>query len=233
MKTKIKSQFSLNHIAVIAGVIFVLGGLSVFQNWERVSAMLNNPEAEAEQGSGLYYTYTPPALPTVLGSDTIPDGPVVLNEDGTFSSLEDIGDVLGANSDSPSVDLNSIQIKTIPGNPENLRVYIDQTFLIESAILPGDFETAIASGDPSKTHEQVDKLKQVHNSLQNMNVPDMAEKLHRAKIAQYATAIELLQNFYQLDTNAGFVSSKLQQFMEMQKLQDEENQKFFKQYPQL
>lgn len=232
---EIKSQFTLSHVSALAFAIIAVGGILTFQNWNSVKAMFekDNVAQEQKDGSGLYYAYQAPIVPTVLGNSTVPDGPGVLNEDGTVSSLSSFGEVLGAASDTPQIDVNAINVKTIPTTEENLRTYIDDVFIIESQILPGDFETALVSKDASQSQAQVDLLTQVQNSLSALQVPTTAEKLHKLKIAQYSTAIDLLKNFYQADTNPEFVSAKLTQFMDMQKAQDAETQSLFKNNPQL
>lgn len=236
-KTKfkeIKSQFTLGHFSAVAIAVVVIGGLLTMQNWASVKAMFNDDKNEtAQAGSGLYYAYVAPNNPSVLGADTMPDGAGVINEDGTVSSLSSFGDVLGASSDAAEINLDAIKVNVIPGTQENLRKYLDETFVIESKILPGDFEAALVSKDSSRTQAQVDLLTQVQQSLSNMQVPSMAEKLHKLKIAQYSTASDLLKNFYQADTNPEFVSGKLTHFMDMEKLQDSETQNLFRQYPQL
>ena len=105
--------------------------------------------------------------------------------------------------------------------------------MIEAKILPGDFETALVSKDPNQTQAQINILNQVQASLGNMQVPTSAEKLHKLKIAQYGTAIDLLKNFYQADSNPEYVAGKLTQFMDIQKQQDTETQNLFKQHPLL
>lgn len=234
---EIKSQFTLGHVGTIAITLLVIGGLLTAQNWKSVQAMFDSKDKVAEQeqqgGSGLYYAYQAPVVPTVLGANSEPDGPGVINEDGTVTSLSSLEQVLGASSDSPEVNLEAINVNTIPGTQENLRNYIDESFLAESKVLPGDFETALVSKDEAQTKSQINILNQVQQTLSAMKVPDMAAKLHKIKIAQYSTAADLLKNFGQADSNPELVSSKLTQFMDMQKAQDAEMQKIFKQYPQL
>lgn len=233
---EIKSQFTFGHVSAIAIAFLFVGGLLVSQNWNSVKNVFADNDAQAneqQEGSGLYYAYEAPTTPTVLGADTIGEGPAVINEDGTVSGLSSFGAVLGAASDSPEVNLDAIRVNTFSATETDLRNYIDDSFLVEAKVLPGDFETALVSNDATQTQEQIQKLQQVENDLSSMRVPNMAEKLHKLKIAQYQTAIELLKNYYQIDSNPGFVSEKLTQFMDMQKKQETETQNLFKQYPQL
>ncbi len=233
---EIKSQFTLSHISALVFAVLVIGGLLTVQNWKTVKGMFENNSATAQEqgeGSGLYYAYVPPTIPSVLGADTIPDGPGVINEDGSVSSISSLGEVLGSSSDLPEINIDAIQVKTFPGSEENLRAYLDETFLIEAKILPGDFETALVSKDPNQTQAQINILNQVQASLGSMQVPTTAEKLHKLKIAQYGTAIDLLKNFYQADSNPEYVAGKLTQFMDIQKQQDTETQNLFKQHPLL
>ena len=229
---EIKSQFTLGHVSAIAIAVVAIGGLLTIQNWKSVKGMFEQT-AVAKQEGGLYYAYQAPVTPSVLGADTAPDGPGVINEDGTVSPLSSFGEVLGATSDTPNINLDDIKVSTVTGTPENLRTYLDDSFVIESKILPGDFESALVSKDDSKTQEQINLMTQVQQSLKNIPVPNMAAKLHKLKIAQYSTAIDLLKNYYQADSNPEFVAGKLTQFMDMQKEQETETQNLFKAYPQL
>ncbi len=235
MKLKeIKSQFTLGHIGLITFAVFALGGLLVFQNWKTVKGMFDdNNTAQVEQGTGLYYAYQAPAIPEVLGADTIPDGPSVINEDGSITPLSSFGDVLGASTETTAVDWQSIKVKTTASNFENMRAYLDSSFLIEAAILPGEFEAALVSGDETKTQAQIEIFHNIENQLSAMTVPDSMKKIQQLKIAQYRTATSLLQNYKLADDNPGMVSEQLSQFMEIQKLQDEEMQKIFRDNPQL
>jgi hypothetical protein len=229
---EIKSQFTVGHFSAVAIAVVAIGGLLTVQNWNSVQAMFEKNVA-AKQETSLYYAYQAPVNPEVLGADTQPDGPGVINEDGTVTSLSSLGNVLGASSDAPEINLDDIKVRTVDGNADNLRQYFDDSFVIESKILPGDFETALVSVDQGQTQAQLNLMNQVQQSLQNMAVPRMAEKLHKLKIAQYRTAIDLLKNYYQADSNPEFVAGKLTQFMDMQKHQENETQNLFSKYPQL
>ncbi len=232
---EIKSQFTLGHITAIGIAVLVVGGVLTLQNWNSVKAMFEKEDVETAQqeGSGLYYAYEAPTVPTVLGADTEPDGPGVINEDGSITSLSSLGSVLGASSDVAEINVDTIKVNSYSGNEQNLKEYIDESFLIESKILPGDFETALVSNDESQVNAQVSLLEQVQDSLYYMKVPEAAVKLHRLKIAQYSSAIDLLKNYYQADSNPEFVSAKLSQFMDMQRLQETETQNIFNQHPGL
>ncbi len=222
--SEIKTQFNRGHFGLIAIALIVLGGLSIAQGHNVFSKF---SKSDTKEGSGLYYAYVSEPVPNVLGDDTIPDGPSVINEDGTVSSLNDFGDVLGSNSDSPDIDVEAIAVN-ISSDKWTVKDYLDATFLAESAIKPGEFETALVSNDAAQTAAQIQLLRSVQIKLQQMSVPDFAVKLHKLKIAQYMTAVDLLNNYYQADSNPEYVSEKLNQFIDMQKLQETETQNLLK-----
>jgi hypothetical protein len=218
--SEIKTQFNRGHLGLIAIAVIVLGGLTFAQS-QNVFSKFSQPGTE--EGGGLYYAYQSEPVPNVLGDDTIPDGPSVINEDGTISTLNDFGEVLGSASDTPDINLDSIAVK-ISSQSWTAKDYFDATFLIESSLKPGDFEAALISTDPAQSTSQIRLIKDVQARLQQMEVPDFAAKLHKLKIAQYMTAADLLSNYYQADSNPEYVSGKLTQFMDMQKLHEQEAQ---------
>ena len=221
--THIKSQFTSGHIAVIAIAFLILGGLTISQNWETVSGFFEDSNNEVATNTTLYYEYEAPVAPQVLGEDTTPDGPSVLNEDGTLSSLESIGDVLGASSNLTPIDVDAIAVRT--STEASLDKYWDEVYVIESVITPGDFETTLVSQDESQINKQVAEFTSVQTKLRELAVPAAAKKLHQLKIAQYEAAGNLLNNFYQIDSNAEYVSGQLALFIELQQQQEAEIQR--------
>ncbi len=226
--SEIKTQFTLGHITVVAVAVVILGGLTMVHQWDRVSGYFDEVDVVADASTSLYYPYVAPVVPQVLGDDTIPDGPSVLGEDGKIATLNNLGDVLGATSEDVQIDIDAIKVKTVADTAMDMELYWDKVFLVESVITPGDFETTLTSNDEAKIAAQVEKFKSVQTELRNMEVPERAKTLQQLKIAQYDAASNLLSNFYQINSNAEYVSSHLTLFMGLQQKQETEAQKLLK-----
>ena len=152
-----------------------------------------------------YYAYEPsPELsaPLVAGASTEPMGPMVINEDGSITSAVEVGDVLGADTTDLILNLEAIPINEIADSDENFKIYISAIAGIEGGYLDSaKFESALASAEQKQINEQARLIQNIVVNISNLAVPESFAHLHKLKILQYNSAIEILKHFTTADEN--------------------------------
>jgi hypothetical protein len=224
-----EESFHFGHIKPVLLVALVLLGISWMKNPElfkflsagKTSATIANADAPR------YYAYVAPAefsQPMVAGTSTEPQGPSIINEDGSVTPIKDMGQVLGASTQNVVVSLTGIAVNEIPDGDQAIKKYFDDSQSIENSYINNaDFETALLSGSQQQIDGQAQKLTDIKNNLLKLPVPHSLAKLHKLKIAQYAAGINILNNFTQADDNPELVGQYLDQFLKAQQDMDAEN----------
>ena len=222
-----KSSIHFGHLGLILAVAVLLVGVTWMKNPGVFSGKgIRSAEAEVSD-LPKYVAYTPPAelsQPMVAGASTENSGPMVINEDGSLSPVLSSGEVLGALIGDTELDLNTITVKEIPDSQEAIKNYFKQAANIESSYIDNSaFESALVSGDQTKIGIEGEKLKAIQNNLLALSVPKSLVKLQKLKIAQYAAAVNILNNFTNADQNPEMVGQYLSQFLKAQQDLDSEN----------
>jgi hypothetical protein len=226
IEPSLRQQFTFGHIALIIGVTLLLTGFLFVKDPQYFSLHLHNGSGSVNptQTAPRYQPYAAAPQPEVLGASTEANtGPEVLNEDGTLSSATDPGDVLGDSTALLATDLAAINVKTTKPTQENVAAYLDTMLYWEStAIDQTAFEAALTSNNQTQINTQIQSMQTMLHYLQGMVVPADAAQLHKLKIVQYRSAIILLQNFSQADSNPQLVTDQLGLFLSSQQQQDQE-----------
>lgn len=238
-EAKKQEQFHFGHLGIIfLSVVFLLGA-SWLKNPELFKVIKGRGAAVAEKDKGgapRYYAYEPSAedsQPMVLGASTAPQGPVVINDDGTVAPV-DFGKVLGASTQGVELSLDDVKVAVVPDSDAAIKKYFEQSQSVEGALALGpDFASALASNNQAKVDEQAQKIESILKDLRNLAVPSSLAKLHKLKVIQYESATVLLKNFTEADQNAEIVSESLQQFMKSQEDLDTENKIIAEKYGSL
>jgi hypothetical protein len=223
---KLRSQFTPGHIALIAGVLLLLGVFLFVKDPQYFKINFHHASAPSAQAAiaSRYQPYVPAVQPAVLGASTLDSqGPEVLQEDGSVASASDPGAVLGANTQQLETDLAAINVKTVASTSAGVDNYLQSMSYWEStSIDQTQFEAALTSKNPAQINTQIQKMQTMLYYLENMTVPADAAQLHKLKIAQYRSSVTLLQNFSQADSNPQLVTDQLGVFLQSQEQQDQE-----------
>jgi hypothetical protein len=208
--------------AVMMAMVLVLG-----MSWMEKPDLFSfkNNAAAQDQNVPHYYAYVPPVSddqPQVLGASTNP-GPQIINDDGSVSPV-DAGQVLAASTQDVTLSLDSVQVNQVPDSNNAITKYFTQAQAIEiSPVDTAEFQSALTSNDQNQINQQAQKLAGVRDALQKLSVPQSLVNLQKLKIIQYTSAINLLQNFSQADSNPTLVDQNLMQFIKSQQDLDTEN----------
>ena len=220
--SQINPQIHWGHFgAVMMAMVLVLG-----MSWmEKPDLFSFKKVFPAVADAPHYYAYVPPASdqqPEVLGANTNPTGPSIINDDGTVSPV-DMGQVLGASTQDVQLSPGQIKVNSIPDSPVAIQKYLSDVQTVENGPIDStDFETALSSNNQSLINQQADKLVAIRDGLQKLSVPQGMVMWDQLNVIQYNAAIGLLQNFTQADNNPELVSQYLGQFLKSQ--QDLQNE---------
>ncbi len=222
-----KGTIHFGHLGLILAVAVLLVGVTWMKNPGVFSG--NKIQSAGSEVSDLprYVAYEPPAeltQPMVAGASTESSGPMVINEDGSLSPVLGSGAVLGALIGDTELDLNTISVKEITDSQEAIKNYFKQAAKIESSYIDSTaFESALVSGQQDQINGEAKKLKTMQDDLLALSVPKSLVKLQKLKIAQYAAAVNILNNFTNADNNPELVGQYLSQFLKAQQDLDSEN----------
>jgi hypothetical protein len=218
-ETNTQEHLHFGHLGLVALVAVVLLGMT----WLRDPELFSFKQTAAEQASTeapAYYAYVPDAAdvaPVVLGDTTMPEGPSVINEDGSISSVADLGEVLGANTQDIELSMDAIRVRTTPDTSGSVEAYIIASTNLENGMIEAaSFEGALTSGNQADINLYADRIFGTLRQLEAMVVPQSAARLHKLKITQLQTAAKLLQDFSRLDDNPEEVSETLTLFIASQ-----------------
>jgi hypothetical protein len=222
--SEISPHIHWGHFGTIFGALVLLLGMTWLAKPQLFDLKKSQPVSDANVPH--YYAYiTPPEdmpQPEVLGAST-DQGPSIINEDGSVTPIDSMGQVLGASTQDPAISLDSIMVTSVPDSSSTIAKYLSDDKAVEvTPIEDSDFETAISSGDPDMMNQQAAKMTSVLDALQKLVVPAGFVQLDKLKIVEYNSAIALLKDYPQLDQNPQLVGQDLQQFMQSQQnLSDE------------
>ena len=223
-----KSHIELSHLGLVLVVAVMLVGISWMKNpglFNVFNSKLSSSSAVRDLPS--YYAYKMPEelnQPLVAGASTENQGPMIINEDGTLSPALEDGDVLGAFISPEELDINSVQVNTVPDSEQGIVDYLSQSSNVETSQIDGlAFESALNSGDQALIDRESGKLYAIKQGLMNLSVPEGLAQLHKLKILQYEAAANILQNFTQADSNPELVGQYLSRFLKAQQDLDSEN----------
>jgi hypothetical protein len=217
-------------------VALLLFGISWMKNPNlfAVFKSSNNNAAAASSDAAKYYAYVTPAedmQPMVLGASTQPQGPMIINDDGSVQPV-DMGQVLGASTQDVQLSLDDIKVNAVADSSAAIKKYFADAQTAENgAIDQVSFAAALNSADQSQLDAQAQKLILINNALQKVSVPQSLVKLEKLKIVQYNSEISLLQNFTKADQNTEQTTQALQQFMKSQDDIDAENAALAQKFP--
>ncbi len=228
---KSRNSLRLSHLGLILMVMFLLVGVSWMKNPQVFDFIFK--AKKKSQVSQLkipsYYAYVPDASlhPLVAGASTGGfQGPSIINEDGSISPAidpTDFGSVLGISTESVKKNFKTLNLQIVPDSEEAARAYINRSREIEKGFTEGaSFEVALTSGSQKLIDKQTEKIKEIVSSLLSMQVPKSFSSLHKLKITQYNSAINILQNFLSADANPELVTKALGTFLETQALMENE-----------
>jgi hypothetical protein len=227
---------TMGHLATIAGTIVLLLVFTFVKNPQIFSLHKTEATVSVDDPSvPRYYAYVPPAelqQPMVAGANTEPEGPSLINEDGSITSAAGSGEVLGISTDQMNLNLDSVIVASeVSNSPEAVKKYLAATELVEeNYINNSDFEIALSSQDQVKIDVQVKKIQGIILDLQKISVPHAAVALHKNKIVQYNAAITVLQNFINADDNPELVSQALGVFLQAEDTIGNETSKLYSTY---
>jgi hypothetical protein len=221
-------QFNFGNLAAICLVAVFLLAVSWIKNPSIFS--FHKTDAHVSQGDQQdvphYYAYVAPSedqQPLVAGANTDPQGPSIINEDGTVTPIANMGQVLGASTENVKLSLDTIAVKEIPDSDDAIKKYFSDSQSIESGYINNtDFQSALSSGDQLQINQQSKKLSAIQENLRKIQVPSSLVRLQKLKIIQYAAAVGLLNNFTQADKNPELVGQFLDQFLKSQQDMDTE-----------
>jgi hypothetical protein len=225
------SQIHFGHFALIVFTAAVL----LFFSWMKNPQMFSfKSKVEAEKIDVAYYKYPETASvnsPQVAGASTVPEGPGILNEDGSVSPVLDLGKVLGASTDQVSASTQGIEVKTYPDTENSAVDYFKASETLEGGVIDsGTFEAALASGDQQQIAQELSKFTLIVSRLKNQTVPESFAKLHKLKILQYSAVVSILQDYKNIDSNPDLALQQLGVFTQTQKMLGDEitllNKKF-------
>jgi len=220
------------HFGVVLSTMVLLLGVTWMQQPQLFSFKKSSPTADVADAPK-YYAYVEPAEdhpPLVAGASTN-QGPSVINEDGTVSPV-DMGQVLGASTQDVKLALDDVKVDPVPDSDAAIKKYFSDIQSIESSPVDNSaFESALSSNDQAQINAQAQKLIGVRDALQKMVVPQSLVKLQQLKIAQYNSAIGVLQNFTQADSNPQLVGDYLNQFLKSQQDLDTETNSVVQKFP--
>lgn len=212
------------HFGAVVMTMVLILGMSWMEKPELFSLKKSTSMLSEDQNVPRYYAYVPPATdsqPEVLGASTNP-GPSVINEDGSVSPV-DMGEVLGASTKDVVLSLDSVKVNAVADSPEAIQKYLAGSDAIKNGPIDNiAFETALSSNNQNLINEQAKKLIAINDDLQKLLVPFGLVKLHKLTIIQYHSAIGVLQNFTQADSNPELVGQYLQEFIKSQQDLDAE-----------
>lgn len=224
IQTEVSPPIHWGHFGAILMAMVLILGMSWMEKPELFS-FKNSASTAVDQNVPHYYAYVPPASdkqPEVLGASTNP-GPSIINDDGTVSPV-DMGSVLSASTQDVQLSLDSVKVNQISDSNQAITKYFMQAQIIEiSPVDTAAFQSALTSNDQVQINAQAQKLINVRDALQKLPVPQSLVKLQQLKIIQYTSAVNLLQNFSQADSNPTLVDQDLLQFVKSQQDLDSEN----------
>lgn len=230
------SSISWGHFGIIMMAMVLVVGMSWMEKPDLFNFHKASDLALAQQNAPHYYAYVPPASdqqPEVLGANTNPTGPSIINDDGSVSPV-DMGQILGASTQDVQLSLDSVKVNQVPDSNEAISKYFTQAKAIEiSSVDTVAFQSALTSNDQTQINQQAQKLIGVRDALQKLLVPQGLVKLQQLKIIQYSSAVILLQNFSQADSNPTLVDQNLMQFIKSQQDLDTENVSIAQKYGSL
>lgn len=213
-----KQNFHFGHLSLVLSVTVLLLGISWMKNPDLFAVFKSESNSSLASNLPRYYAYQPPAelsQPLIAGASTEPVGPMVINEDGTISSAVEVGDVLGVDTVSINLNLEAIPVKEVSDSDENFKTYISAMNEIEGGYLDSSkFESALASAEQAQIDQQAEVIQNIVGKINNSAVPKSFAQLHKLKILQYYSAIEILKHFTTADENPELINKNLTVFLQ-------------------
>lgn len=230
-----KGTIHFGHLGLILTVAVLLVGVTWMKNPGIFSGnKIHSADAEASD-LPRYVAYEPPAeltQPMVAGASTESSGPMVINEDGSLSPVLNIGQVLGATTDD--MDISKINATVISDSQDTIKNYVQAALQIEDNYINSlSLETAFSSNDPELLLAESSKLKRIMEGLSNLPVPVSLENLHKYKILQYQSAINILNKFPSVDSDPESVAKSLGVFLQSQERLEAELESLKVKFPDL
>lgn len=220
------ASIHFGHLGLIMFAALVLLGITWMKNPALFSFKKNQSAVLTDANVPRYYPYTPPPedqQPQVLGASTEPQGPSIIQDDGTVVPV-DMSQVLGASTQGVQLSLDGVKVNAVAESAEAVKKYFSQAQAIEAgSVGDANFAGALSSGNQDQINQQAQKVIAVRDALQKISVPQGLVKLQKLKIIQYNSAIALLQNFTLADNNPEQTNLDLQQFIKSLQDQDSEN----------
>jgi len=215
-----KNHFHFGHVGLVFSVAVLLLGVSWMREPDLFALRFEKNNTESLAKLPQYYAYAEPAefsQPMVAGASTEPQGPSIINEDGTLSPVVEQGSVLGISTSTIDQLADTTNVKLISDSEENFQKYSDESGQIENGSLNNyEFENALSTASPELLNEQSKKIESIISALQNLNVPASFKKMHQLKLVQYNAAVQILKNFVNADQNPELVTNALGTFMQAQ-----------------
>jgi hypothetical protein len=228
--SQVESSIHWGHFGAVMMVMVLVLGMSWMEKPELFSF---KKSSSSDANAPHYYAYIPPASdqqPQVLGANTNPTGPSIINDDGTVSPV-DMGEVLAASTQDVQLSPEQIKVNQIPDSTQAIQKYLADSKAIENgAIDNSDFEIALSSGNQNLINKQAEKLIAVQGGLLKLSVPQGLVKFHQLTVIQYSSAVGVLQNFTQADSNPELVGQYLGQFLKSQQDLDTETSAIAQKY---
>jgi hypothetical protein len=222
IQTQVAPPIHWGHFGAIMMVMVLVLGMSWMEKPDLFSFKKNI--AADDQNVPHYYAYVQPTQdtqPQVLGANTNP-GPSIINDDGTVSPV-DAGMVLAASTQDVRLSPDQIKVNSISDSTDAIQKYLVNVQAIEKGPIDNTaFETALSSNNQDLINQQAGKLIAVRDELLKLSVPQGLVLWHQLNVIQYNSAISILQNFTQADTNPELVAQSLGQFLKSQ--EDLQNQ---------
>lgn len=235
-QTKKQPLITRHQFALIAFVLLVLGVLTWVRSGENIKTAVSEYFTKKEVKKHVAYKDRPEyrkyfePKQDVLGATTeTPDqyGNMIIGEDGKMHSVDEVGDVLGASTETIDTNLENIQVNLDKDSSQKkVQDYLSTTLKLEGEVLDGAIlETALTSKDQKTINEFIKKVQTLGQRLEQMYVPEKVEKLHKLKILEFRSVARLLESFPDLEANPEQVANDFEIFIKVQSDQEQERQK--------
>ena len=221
---QIQEPIHWGHFRAIFLVAILLLGFAWLKNPQLFSSLSFHKKQSTADAQNVphYYPYVADAAdqqPQVLGASTQPQGPMIINEDGSVTPAGDSGSVLGASTDPAMLqELNNIPvISEIADSNQSIQKYLSDSSAIEvNYVNDTDFVQALSSNNPATVAAQIPKIQNIITELESLKVPHSAVTLQKNKILQYQSAIVMLQNFNNPAGDTATMNQAFQDFIQSQ-----------------
>lgn len=194
--------FNINHIGLIGVFFLLILGLTFTQEPLMLENLLKLKFLRADNTEQVVASSSEVSSPAVSesGIDNI------LAEKNKLSSLIDPGfnegSVLGLSTDSQQSvtellsekNLNTIPVKEVTDNSDNISIYVDQVKLVEEYYGSILILSAISSKDASAATEAIPLTKSIISEMKSMNVPSGLVRFHRLKMMHHGIVLNMLEN---------------------------------------